>query len=347
MLTVRGPDGSAQRELITVPTGHIVRNSVEAVETFKIIAARLGKDLLGREIVAAAPTTREQLALSKRERDRLRRPDFEPRTYWKRYLLGDGDNPLGFDVITLTAEYRDLIERQVEAVGAQPGERLVDLGAGTGNVSEALVDSLQPALTTGRVGEINLVDLVPEALRTARAKLERLQAGARSHRATVWCHTFDLSAVGPPAGGALPFGDGSVDRLVASLLLSYLPDPLALLRDARRVLRPGGRVVISSFLPDTDLSGPLKRLLVRISHASAAGESVGPWRGEDVLDAVRSYVNDAAKLLDLACEGVFQFYDAAALSELLWDAGFRRVRTTTAFGEPGQAIIAWGERPGG
>ena len=142
-------------------------------------------------------------------------------------------------------------------------------------------------------------------------------------------------------------GDGSVDRLVASLLLSYLPDPLALLRDARRVLRPGGRVVISSFLPDTDLSGPLKRLLVRISHASAAGESVGPWRGEDVLDAVRSYVNDAAKLLDLACEGVFQFYDAAALSELLWDAGFRRVRTTTAFGEPGQAIIAWGERPGG
>jgi ubiquinone/menaquinone biosynthesis C-methylase UbiE len=347
MLTVRGPQGAAGRELITVPTGHIVRNSVEAGETFKIIAARLGKDLLDREIVAAAPTTRELLGLSKEERNRLRGPEFEPRAYCKRYLMGDGVNPLGFDVITLTAEYRNLLDRQIEALEVSPGDRVVDLGAGTGNMSEALLESLPPALSAGRAGELNLVDLVPEALHTARAKLERLQTGARAHRATVWCHTFDLSAVGGSTGGALPFGDASVDRVVASLLLSYLPDPVAVLKDADRALRPGGRILISSFLPDTDLSGPLKHLMGRISHASAAGETVGPWRGEDVLDAVRSYINDAAKLLDLACDGVFRFYDAGELSELLWAAGFRKVRTGTAFGDPGQAVMAWGERPAG
>lgn len=138
-----------------------------------------------------------------------------------------------------------------------------------------------------------------------------------------------------------------MDRVVASLLLSYLPAPEALLRDVRRVLRPGGRVVISSFLPDTDLSGPLKRLLGRIHHARSTGEPVGPWRADDVLDAVRSYINDAAKLLDLACDGVFRFYDEAALASLLREAGFRDVRTASAFGQPGQAVIAWADRPGG
>lgn len=345
MLTVRGPADAAPRELVTVPTGHIVRNSVEAVETFKIIAARLGRDLLGREIEPTAPSTREMLGLSRQERNRLRAPEFEPRAYWKRYLMGDGSNPLGFDVITLTAEYRDLLNRQIQALAVTPGDRVVDLGAGTGNMAEALVESMPPALSSGRISELNLVELVPEALQTARAKLERLQSCARTHRSTVWCHTYDLAAVRPEAGAGLPFGDASVDRVVASLLLSYLPDPVALLKDARRLLRPGGRMVISSFLPDTDLSGPLKRLLGRISHATAAGETVGPWRSDDVLDAVRSYVNDAAKLLDLACDGVFRFYDAPALTDLLAAAGFRNIRTTAAFGDPGQAIIASGERP--
>lgn len=345
MITVAGPADASGRELVTVPTGHTVRNSGEAQQTFRIIAERLGRDLLGRPVQGAAPDPRQTLALSKVERDRLRHPDFDPRAYWSRYLLGQGDNPLGFDVITLTSEYQELMATQVEALGAQPGDRVVDLGAGTGNLSEALVESMQPARATGRLGELNLVDLVPEALATARAKLDRLQGRSTSLRSTVWCHAFDLSAVGPPAGGSLPFGDGSVDRVAASLLLSYLPDPVALLKDTRRILRPGGRVMVSSFLPDTDLSGPLLGLLTRVHHAGSAGGAVAGWRTDDVLDAVRSYVNDAAKLLDLACDGVFRFYDAAALERMLTQAGFTDVEITASFGSPGQAVIACGRRP--
>ena len=69
------------------------------------------------------------------------------------------------------------------------------------------------------------------------------------------------------------------------------------------------------------------------------------WRTDDVLDAVRSYVNDAAKLLDLACDGVFRFYDAAALERMLTQAGFTDVEITESFGAPGQAVIASGRRP--
>ena len=152
--------------------------------------------------------------------------------------------------------------------------------------------------------------------------------------------------MGRGVDGALPFGDASVDRVVASLLLSYLPDPIAVLRDVRRVLRPKGRLVVSSFLPDTDLSGPLKRLMAHVGQASAGrpARRVEGWEGADVIGAVRDYVNDAAKLLDLACDGVFEFYDEDGLRDLLRRAGFRNIRTTRAFGRPGQAVIVSAER---
>ena len=52
---------------------------------------------------------------------------------------------------------------------------------------------------------------------------------------------------------ALPFADHSFDRIVADLSLSFAPSPLHALRELFRVLRPGGKLVVSTFAPSADV----------------------------------------------------------------------------------------------
>ena len=55
--------------------------------------------------------------------------------------------------------------------------------------------------------------------------------------------------------GRLPLGEGSVDVVVASLLLSFVADPRAMLREVARVLRPGGALVASDLHPAASALG--------------------------------------------------------------------------------------------
>ncbi|MBA3754021.1 MAG: methyltransferase domain-containing protein, partial [Nitrospira sp.] len=53
---------------------------------------------------------------------------------------------------------------------------------------------------------------------------------------------------------SLPFADHSFDRIVANLSLSFAPSPLHALRELFRVLRPGGKLVVSVFTPSADVA---------------------------------------------------------------------------------------------
>lgn len=46
-------------------------------------------------------------------------------------------------------------------------------------------------------------------------------------------------------GAALPFGDGSFDAVISAELLEHVPSPERVLREVHRVLRPGGRLLIT------------------------------------------------------------------------------------------------------
>jgi len=104
--------------------------------------------------------------------------------------------------------------------------KVLDLGCGTGTLTVALEAAAPRLSVTG-------VDGDPEVLDRARAK-----AGAGS--SIEWVQAL---------AGALPFEDASFDRVVSSLLFHHLvPDvKRAALAEARRVLRPGGRMHVADW----------------------------------------------------------------------------------------------------
>ena len=85
--------------------------------------------------------------------------------YWSAYLVGDKDL-LGFDTMALSDDYRRLMEDQRKALDLQPGDRFLDLGGGTGNFIEHVLQSGGPL-----PARIVLADLIPEALLRAYRKL--------------------------------------------------------------------------------------------------------------------------------------------------------------------------------
>jgi ubiquinone/menaquinone biosynthesis C-methylase UbiE len=107
----------------------------------------------------------------------------------------------------------------VELAGDVSGRQILDAGCGSGPLFAALRD--RGAIVTGFDSSTKMVELARQ----------RLGADAALHVADV--------------GSPLPFPDGAFDDVIASLVLHYLEDWTAPLAELRRVLRPGGRLIMA------------------------------------------------------------------------------------------------------
>jgi SAM-dependent methyltransferase len=134
----------------------------------------------------------------------------------------------------------------------------------------------------------------------------------------------------------LDLPDGSFDRIGCSLVLPYLYDPLVTLREMRRLLRPGGTLVVSSIRPNFD---PSKLYTEGVEILSRSGDA----ESERKLEALRHYGNMVSRLMELEEDGRFRFLDAAALTALVSEAGFARAHAFHAFGSPPTAILVRAE----
>lgn len=136
----------------------------------------------------------------------------------------------------------------------------------------------------------------------------------------------------------LPFQPGSYNKILMSLVLSYIFNPLETLKELRRIIQPGGRLVLSSMIPDTDASGLFMRVLNKIE---AMPENALPpqWPKPRLLDSLRSFLNDAQALVDLEEAGTFDFFDPLKLSDMLEESGWDQVQSIPTFGTPPQGYI--------
>jgi ubiquinone/menaquinone biosynthesis C-methylase UbiE len=121
-------------------------------------------------------------------------------------------------------------ERLREVLRPEPGERLLEIGVGTGYYSLDLAEWI------GSEGRLELFDLQREFLDHVMR-----QAGERG-----------LANLVPTEGDAtaLPYDDGSVDGVVLIAVLGESPGSAAALREIRRVLKPDGRLVVGELFGD-------------------------------------------------------------------------------------------------
>ena len=331
IVTLMSSGDTSNRRVVEIPTGHELRGSTEALETFQLIASEVGRIGLGKSIKPRLPSIRELERAQHAERSRRPTVSLDAQIFWRDYVLGrEGEGGIG--LLTATGAYQDLMSAQVERLALRPGDRVVDLGSGTGE----LVLAIGRKIWRPTVPRVIEVDLVTEALRRSRERHEQ--------------HLGELVPVVRLAADldlgvrSLPLMPASVHAALASLLVSYLRTPEVLLRDLLRVVRPGGRVVISSLRRDADIS----KIYVA-GMAELQPDRLISLFGPDVASRFealqREFLNSAAKLVDLEESGRFRFFDGDHLGDLVRAAGFVDVTVEAAFGDPPQAFIASARRP--
>lgn len=146
-----------------------------------------------------------------------------------------------------------------------------------------------------------------------------------------------------PARARLDLPDASFDRIGSSLVLPYLYDPLASLREMHRLLRPGGTLVLSSIRANFDPSKLYTEGVDILSHQAEEGGATGK-AAAGKLAALRHFANMVSRLIELEEDGRFRFCDGPALTALVSEAGFSRAHVFHAFGSPPTAIVVRAEK---
>jgi ubiquinone/menaquinone biosynthesis C-methylase UbiE len=112
----------------------------------------------------------------------------------------------------------------LDTLDPQPGERIVDVGAGTGLATIEIASRIAPD------GRVVALDPSPPLLDAAKAS-----AAAAGLADLVECRVGDARAI--------PFPDGTFDRAFCHWVLLHVSPPEGIVREMRRVVRRGGRLV--------------------------------------------------------------------------------------------------------
>ncbi len=284
----------------------------------------------GSNMSLILPDSKTLFAQNRIERERLRAaaPLRESeQDFWKAYLHK-------YNILEAVGDYQDYLRLIGNCLGpVEPGLVYFDCGCGNGLfgawcVRDMLSRSQElPAIPPVYFG----LDLTAKGLADASGKHADAGAslGGLASKMNLMYLRFDLDDLdgGSPAAVRLPFEDQSVDRICCSLLISYLKRPEVLLDELYRILRPGGRIIVSSMKPYCDLSQIYKDVVDESS-------------GEQTLQSARNLLSAAGSIKLKEEEGHYKFYDQHELIACVKQAGFKKAEAYRSFGDQANLVAA-------
>jgi len=190
---------------------------------------------------------------------------------WRSDLVRGLDAERARELSERTIELRGRSEDEVatrtaylDLLGIAPGERVLDVGCGSGVVLRDVARRIAPDGTA--VG----VDFSPAMLEVARRLARDEGLG-------------ELVELREGDARALPFGDGEFDAALAVTTLVHVPDAERAVPELARVVRPGGRIGVLDRDNDSYIiAHPDRALTRRIVAAGAEHTTVNPWIGRQL-----------------------------------------------------------------
>jgi len=197
----------------------------------------------------------------------------------------------------------------------EPGSMLVDVGVGHGDfVRATMVNQAyrsrqrgwspeRPVHVIGLEDSYDSLTQARQSLHTLHRELDKDFAGTLTTNppmTTEWMHADWAQD--------LPFKDQCLHRIVCNLSLPFVPSPLTTIRELYRMLRPQGRLVLTVFHPDTDLSVLYRRHLHRANQ-------------DEFSPQAQIVLHHLGRLREAIRHGLLHVFDHPSLTSLLQQAG--------------------------
>lgn len=318
---------------------HELRENPEIADrAFKdVVATCLAhvRKVAAENVQLLAPDKRELMSQNRTERERLRSAVCDPqdeRDFWAKYL----EKYRLMESVDDYQSYLTLVGRLLGEI--KPGETLLDAGCGNGLFGMWVLRTLLDRAQLSELPPLYVaLDLTVEGLRDAQDMQARfLFEQGRGARGLEFISALygqtDLDTWGMPVSETpdrLLFSDGTFDKICCSLVLSYLVRPESVLSELRRVLKPGGRIVVSSMKPFCDLSELYRDFM---DQQITEGE----------LESGRNLLRAAGKIRLKEEQGFYTFFSGEELTAMLAAAGFKHCAAHQ--GLAGQAAVAVAEK---
>lgn len=324
--------GKVQLRLVKGVMHEMMENPKAALTTIfeAVFVAKHGRYPKADELSSITePDKRQVFAQNKIERERLRAvaPKRETESdFWHSYL----DK---YKMLESVGAYKDYLKLIGECLGS-PTEGLVYLDCGCGNGMFGAwclrdIISQTPEIWKLRATYFGL-DLTGKGLSEAakrHSSIANEKAAGEQRNLNMMYYRFDLDRIDEKQTKLLPLADASVDGICCSLLISYLKDPVFLVRELYRVLKPGGRIILSSMKPHCDLS------LIYKGYLSEADS-------EEAIESARNLLSAAGVIQLKEDEGHYIFYSEDDLSEIMRLGGFERSHVFRSFGDQANLVFS-------
>ena len=150
----------------------------------------------------------------------------------------------------LDSNYRRKLQppdKIIQRSGIRKGTRVLEVGCGSGAYTTFV------ARAVGREGRVYALDIQPEMLQQLESKLARPENEDIKNIELVNSSAYEL-----------PFDDDSLDLVYMVTVLQEIPDRSKALQQVRRVLKPGGILSVTEWLPDPDY--PWKSTTIKIGR---------------------------------------------------------------------------------